>query len=304
MASASNNISLRSFVPTLHSSPYPTIDPTAQPLPMPYTVCIIGGHGASGSALAKSYSSAGCTGLILAARNLRPLQKLRDEIQYLAPNTAITIAECDITSSSSVASLASLTSAAFSGHLDVLIVNAGYSGPLTDSIIDENPDVFAQAFNVNTLGTYHAARHFLPLLLGTPEGAMSFIGISSMSAATVAGPIAHVHYCASKAAQVRVLEMVCEQVRGRGVFVASVHPGGMRSEFSMAVLPAEYQHILTDDPALVGAFCVWLTRMDGTMKRETLNGRFLSCKWDINELEGRYQEILEKDLLRFRIASG
>jgi hypothetical protein len=52
---------------------------------------------------------------------------------------------------------------------------------------------------------------------------------------------------------------------------------------------------------LVGAFCVWLTRPGGE-QREALNGRFLSCKWDVKELEARFAEIQEKDLLRFMIA--
>lgn len=60
--------------------------------------------------------------------------------------------------------------------------------------------------------------------------------------------------------------------------------------------------MLSDDPNLVGAFCVWLTKEKNSKAREALNGRFLSCKWDVKELESRFDEILAKDLLRFRIA--
>lgn len=57
---------------------------------------------------------------------------------------------------------------------------------------------------------------------------------------------------------------------------------------------------LIDSPDLVGAFCVWLTKPGA--RKEVLNGRFLSCKWDVSELEKKFDEISEKDLLRFRIA--
>jgi hypothetical protein len=61
--------------------------------------------------------------------------------------------------------------------------------------------------------------------------------------------------------------------------------------------------VLNDSPDLVGAFCVWLsTPGSSERQRKALNGRFLSCKWDVSELEERLDEILEKDLLRFRIA--
>ena len=61
--------------------------------------------------------------------------------------------------------------------------------------------------------------------------------------------------------------------------------------------------MLVDSPDLVGAFCVWLSISSESSKhRQALNGRFISCKWDVSELEARFDEIIEKDLLRFRIA--
>lgn len=61
--------------------------------------------------------------------------------------------------------------------------------------------------------------------------------------------------------------------------------------------------VLNDDPDLVGSFCVWLNNTEGVEKRkEALNGRWLSCKWDIGELEQKYTMIKQRDLLRFRMA--
>jgi NAD(P)-dependent dehydrogenase (short-subunit alcohol dehydrogenase family) len=105
----------------------------------------------------------------------------------------------------------------------------------------ERPEEFQHAFDVNVIGTYHAAHYFLPLLLNTPKGAMAFIVISSTAASIVANPIASIHYCTSKMAQARVVEMIKEQYGSKGIFCASVHPGAVVSELSFA-LPQAYRH--------------------------------------------------------------
>lgn len=37
-------------------------------------------------------------------------------------------------------------------------------------------------------------------------------------------------------------------------------------------------------------------------KREWLNGRFMSVCWDVDDLKARKEEIVEGDLLKFRMA--
>ncbi|KAJ5105296.1 hypothetical protein NUU61_002643 [Penicillium alfredii] len=290
----------REFVSTLHTTPYTAIDPSQVKLPSPFVVCIIGGRGAAGGGLARAYARAGTSGLVLAARNRSALEETANEIRSINPATKVIVAECDITSSDAVEALAHTTKAEFDGHLDVVVVNAGYTGPITD-VVEESPSDFQTAFNVNTVGAFHAAHFLLPLLLQTESGARSFVAISSMAVPIVTGFAAHSHYCASKAAQARLVELINEQYASRGVFCASVHPGGLRSELSKDV-PKAFLHFLCDSPDLVGAFAVWLTKTGGSRQKEVLNGRFLSCKWDVTELETRFDEILEKDLLRLRVA--
>lgn len=48
--------------------------------------------------------------------------------------------------------------------------------------------------------------------------------------------------------------------------------------------------MLTDSPNLAGAFCVWFTQNLELVK--DLSGRFLSSKWDIDELLGRLVKLL------------
>ena len=44
-------------------------------------------------------------------------------------------------------------------------------------------------------------------------------------------------------------------------------------------------------------FLTWLTKEP----RDFLNGRYLSVNWDVNELVAKKDEIVEKDLLKFRM---
>lgn len=57
---------------------------------------------------------------------------------------------------------------------------------------------------------------------------------------------------------------------------------------------------LRDDVGLCGAFCVWLSQE----KRTWLNGRLLSARWDVDELEENKHTIEEQDLLKFGFRLG
>jgi hypothetical protein len=52
---------------------------------------------------------------------------------------------------------------------------------------------------------------------------------------------------------------------------------------------------LADDEGLAGAF--WLSKK----KMKWLSGRFVSCNWDVNELEDMKDRIVEGDLLKYKM---
>lgn len=52
-----------------------------------------------------------------------------------------------------------------------------------------------------------------------------------------------------------------------------------------------------DEPELCGAFIVWLVKET----RPWLSGRYLSVTWDVEELEAKKQEIVERDMLKMRL---
>jgi len=55
-----------------------------------------------------------------------------------------------------------------------------------------------------------------------------------------------------------------------------------------------------DSVDLCGAFCVWLSKQ--TTNLHWLTGRFISANWDVDELLAKKDLIIEKDLLKWRIA--
>ncbi|KAJ4264283.1 hypothetical protein NW762_005479 [Fusarium torreyae] len=288
------------FVQSDHNKPYPAIDPKNTKLPEDFVVCIIGGGGAAGTGLARSFAHAGASGIIIAARTQSSLDATTKEVNGINTSVKVVAVSCDITSNDDVAALATIINNEFSGRLNAVFVNCGYSGPLSKAtVLEEDPKDVKKAFDVHCMGTWYAAHHLVPFLL---ESKGSFIAVSSIATLRVTGFGTTPHYCASKIAQARLIEMLHAQYAEQGLFVASVHPGGMQSAFARAASP-DIQHLLNDSPDLLGSFSVWLIKEEGLeVRRKALNGRWLSCKWDVEELEKKFESIQRLDLLKFRIA--
>ena len=52
-----------------------------------------------------------------------------------------------------------------------------------------------------------------------------------------------------------------------------------------------------DTPELAGDTIVWMTKE----RRQRLSGRYVSCYWDVTELEVKKDEIVKGDKLKVRI---
>ncbi|KAM0717773.1 hypothetical protein Q7P37_006105 [Cladosporium fusiforme] len=290
---------LNSFVPSSHSKIYPAIDPSSLILPKPFIVCIVGASRGIGAGIADAYAKASATGLVLASRRLSGLETTALECRKINSKIGIEVVECDITSAASVSALAEKAKERF-GRLDAVIVNSGLSGPVVLKLTDTDPTTFQQTSDVNYQGLFLCAKYLIPLLLETPDGARNFITVSSFAALIIRGPIANAQYCVSKLAQLKLMEHIHEQYSEQGLLSWSVHPGAVNSEMAAETTPAVFRSFLTDEQGLCGAFCTWLTK--GGREREWLCGRLISAKYDVAELEGRRDEIVERDLLKLRMS--
>ncbi|KAL8924508.1 MAG: hypothetical protein Q9208_003983 [Pyrenodesmia sp. 3 TL-2023] len=283
------------IVPTLHTHPTPALNPSLTKLRRPFTVLVIGASRGIGAHIAEAYALAGASTLILAARTRVDLVEVAAKCQRLCPGISVFLEYCDISRPESVAAMTESIEKIANGRLDVVINNSGFFGPMVTSFTDGKADDFHKCFAVNTLGVYHAAHYLVPLLLKTEGGARCFVVVGAAAAWITEGPIANMAYCSSKLAQLRLVEMLSRQYVGEGLLSVAVHPGAVATEMAKSA-PKEFIPYLVDSVDLCGAFCVWLTRDSASMS--WLSGRYVSAKWDVDELLGKKEEIVRGDLLK------
>ena len=61
---------------------------------------------------------------------------------------------------------------------------------------------------------------------------------------------------------------------------------------------ADVEYLVSkDSPELCAGMAVWLAKEP----RPWLNGRYVAANWDVDELEGKKDEIVEGDKLKFRM---
>lgn len=304
------------FTKTTHSHATRSLNPSINKLPKPLNVLVVGASRGIGAGITYAYAQAGAAHLILAARtsSSKELAAVAQKANELNPSLPITCLSVDITSSESVAEL-TRTIRSKLGKLDILVLNAGYSGPVVLKVDEGDPQDFKDVFDVNVQGTYLIAHHFLPLMRES-GGARTFIAVNSLATLITSGHIANTAYCVSKLAQARLMEYIAEQYGEEGVFAVAVHPGAVLTEMAErnapeSMMPCEFHGLkfgdflligtdLKDDVGLCGAFCVWLSRE----KRSWLNGRLISATWDVDELLKKKGQIQDEDLLKigFRIS--
>lgn len=80
------------------------------------------------------------------------------------------------------------------------------------------------------------------------------------------------------------------------VVAVALHPGVLDTEMTID----SFKRFALDTPALVGGVGVWLAAWEGG-DRAFLSGRFVAANWDVEELVGRREEIVEKGLLKMDI---
>lgn len=195
----------------------------------------------------------------------------------------------DVTSRTSVEETAAAVEKAF-GHIDILINNAGYLEDFKP-IIDSDPDEWWKTHEINIKGMYLITRSFLPLLLKGTE--KTIVQLSSIGAhITSPGGSA---YQMTKSAVLRMNNFIAAEHGEQGILVYGIHPGGVMTELASKLPDTS---VLTDTPELSGDTVVWLTKE----RREWLQDRYVSCTWDVEELEGMREEIMKQDLLKVRMA--
>ena len=203
----------------------------------------------------------------------------------------------DNAAESSAIAVAEAVARDHNGRLDLLVNNAGVlnadATAFGADFVAMHPANIEDPMRTNYFGRFYMTKHLLPHLLGTAGGAKSIVNISSIGS-LVRGPLG---FSISALATNRLSERVADAYADQGVFCAAVHPGAVVPEVMPVGAPDHFRTMGTDDPLLCGAFLIWLVKE----RKEWLNGRYIDATWDVEQLEARKDEIVEKDMLKMRL---
>ncbi|KAH7406563.1 hypothetical protein DE146DRAFT_689261 [Phaeosphaeria sp. MPI-PUGE-AT-0046c] len=298
------------FTPTTHTSIPSNIDPSSVTLPSPFIVVVTGAGKGLGWHIALAYAAAGCSGLCISSRTQDDLDKLEAEIRAVAAQRAngassVSVLKLvsDVQDDADVERLEAGVRDKW-GRADVVVANAGIiskyvereeGGNLPIGIVEDGD--WARVLDINLMGVWRISKAFMPLLVATKDGPQTLICSTSLAAHSYTSALTPIAYNVSKMACNRLIEHVAIDHKEDGVVAYALHPGAVLTPQTQNHAGEVWDTMLSDDPGLAGAMCVWLSRE----KREWLSGSYVSCNWDVDELEGMKKEIVEEEKLKFRM---
>lgn len=162
------------------------------------------------------------------------------------------------------------TAKSFAGPIDVLVNNAGISGPRDHAhISDVDIGGFSETLDVNVLGPLRVLRAFLPHL--KQSSGAKVVTISSQLGSMAYPGSDHMPYRTSKAALNKMMQCVGDDLRRMGIASVVAHPGWVRTDMGGDHAP------LSPEESALG-----LVRMIDDLTLEN-SGRFVD--WDGKERE-------------------
>lgn len=291
------------FTKLTHASSYPLISPTNLDLAGRYVV-ITGAafDNGVGYAAATAFAKGGASGIALL--DLHGVSEpLLTDLKTAAkeagrPEPLILGHQGDITDRKSVGRFKEQVLEAFGGRLDVLVNNAAHQES-SGTILDADPDVYWRTWEVNVRGMFNMTRAFLPTLLdhGKQGGLCTVLNVASSGGLTPRPGGAS--YRSSKLAVMRWTENLQLDHQEQGLLTYCVNPGAIKTEITRETVPEHIRDMLPHHPSIAGDTIAWLT----SQRRDWLAGRYVSCPWDMEELEGRREEIVNGDKLKVRMVT-
>lgn len=199
---------------------------------------ITGGSQGLGKTIAENYLLEGAN-VVLCARNEKELEDTRSELSKKYPDLKVFAKTCDVSCEMQVNNLVAFTLKEL-GKLDILVLNAGIYGPMgpTESV---SLDEWRSAIDVNLFGVLLPCRAAIPHFKKKGYGK-----IIVLSGGGATNPLPNISsYAASKAAVVRLMETLAEELKSFHVDVNAIAPGALATRL--------VDQVLTAGPEKVGA---------------------------------------------------
>ena len=190
---------------------------------------ITGGGRGIGEATALAFAREGAR-VVLVARTVPELEQVAAKVKDLGGIAQIVPA--DVSSRQAVASMVRTAVDSFA-QVDILVNAAGVYGPI-GRVWEVDPEKWAQAIEVNLLGTFFTCQAVLPHMIRRLQG-----GIINFSGGGATSPLpCFTAYGVSKTAVVRLTETLAEEVKGFNIRVNAIAPGMVDTRLQDAVLAA------------------------------------------------------------------
>ena len=254
---------------------------------------ITGGSQGLGKAIAGRFLAEGANA-VLCARGEKELLATRDELAKQFPLQKVLAKICDVSSETQVNELVAFALREL-GPLHALVLNAGIYGPMgaTESVSLEE---WRRAMDINLYGVLLPCRAVIPHFKKSGHGK-----IVILSGGGATNPLPNISaYAASKAAVIRLMETLAEELKTFRVDVNAIAPGALATRLVDEVLAAGPEKVGAAfyeknkqwkdkgaTPLELGAnLVVYLA----SAQSDGITGKLISAQWDpcekLHELKG------------------
>jgi 3-oxoacyl-[acyl-carrier protein] reductase len=192
---------------------------------------ITGGSQGLGKVIAEHYLREGAN-VALCARNEIELTATRDELGAKFPAQKVLSKPCDVSNETQFNDFVASALREL-GSLHALVLNAGVYGPMgpTESV---DLDEWRRAIDINLFGVLLPSRAVIPHFKKAGRGK-----IVVLSGGGATNPLPNISaYAASKAAVVRLMETLAEELKPHHVDVNAIAPGALNTRFVDDVIAA------------------------------------------------------------------
>ncbi|KAF9869265.1 hypothetical protein CkaCkLH20_13253 [Colletotrichum karsti] len=277
---------MASFIKSEHFETYSGVSPTLlRDEFRGKTVLLTGGGSGIGTTMTRSFAEANVAKIILTGRTESTLVETSTGLRTDFPELEVSYYVASVSSPDQVAAIF----AAIEISPDVLVNNAGYL-PEPGGFVEADLEDWWQAFETNVFGTAIMTQMYLRHRRARRVEAPGVIINVNTRAAYETHMTGLSGYGASKAAVLRLAEIITDDVPALEARIISLHPGAVRSAM---LTKSRLQRPLTD-VKLTADFVVWAA----SEKAAFLNGRFVWVNWNVDELASWKDMIIERDLLR------